>query len=757
MISLRSVEWRNFLGYGDYATLVDSLDSKGPVLITGAVEDSDRDSNGAGKSTIIAAIVWCLFDRTVELPRAGDHIINWYVGKDCYVEVKTTDGWTIRRTRKLAGHDDLLIYNDRDEDQTRGTNKEAEAFLHKHFDLDYDLFKSGSFFLQGKDQAFLDMSDPKRKKALERLMGIERLNIMAETAKGRLTKVEATVGNDRERLERMREDAERYATTIEENQGRSVEFQKTQEEKVATIATDIAATNLAIEVYDKEALAKQAEAWQAYEGVQSEFIDAEKALRERDSQVQSRKHKNELIKGSIDSYEGSLGRLPSEADVQGFREALSEYETKAAEIKGNRESRMSMESDRRDIQRERERLETEAKSHELKALGFVERIEGIIDPEDGKCATCGQPAPSVEIDRQKQVNSDKRATLTKEAEQEVEMTETKRGSISLLDQRLSEIDVELESDEWTEEATRAALQEIHPKHDALSISKIDGERSSITKTIEEKRLELTAGVEALSGLEIQVKGLRSDLVELASKIEATKPAVPKDELLAKWAGLEAALNKMETLERSLSEERGRDDPYARVAASEGERLASLNADIESKESVIGGLIREAVHLQYIYKAYSDRRKIKSLVLGELIPYLNDRVEYYLAAFNCDLTLRFTPSLGYTTDKWKFELYSGGEKKRVNVAIMFALHDLHIAMYGQQCNVMVLDEVDTALDEGGAEHFVSIIKNDFAEKRADRPTPDSILVISHRSDINSSFPERMRVVRDERRFSRLEVG
>ena len=105
--------------------------------------------------------------------------------------------------------------------------------------------------------------------------------------------------------------------------------------------------------------------------------------------------------------------------------------------------------------------------------------------------------------------------------------------------------------------------------------------------------------------------------------------------------------------------------------------------------------------------------------------------------------------------WGYEFESGGERKRTDVAFMFAMFDFHEEMYGRQCNILVLDEVDGRLDDDGIDSLIGIIKNDLASK------VESIMVISHRNMMHDIFPREIRVKRAGaegfRGFSQLEVA
>jgi len=178
-----------------------------------------------------------------------------------------------------------------------------------------------------------------------------------------------------------------------------------------------------------------------------------------------------------------------------------------------------------------------------------------------------------------------------------------------------------------------------------------------------------------------------------------------------------------------------------------DRLQSKIGELQKEADKLLGDIKKLdialLHYNYIYRAYSDRRKIKSHMLQEYIPYLNDRINHYMSRFMMDLRIEFTSALAVKSNYWSYDFFSGGERKRIDVAIMIAMFDLHTVMYGRQCNIIVFDEVDGRLDVRGAEAFVDIVKNDLACKT------DTVLVISQRNDMKGVFPSEIKIKREDR--------
>lgn len=205
-----------------------------------------------------------------------------------------------------------------------------------------------------------------------------------------------------------------------------------------------------------------------------------------------------------------------------------------------------------------------------------------------------------------------------------------------------------------------------------------------------------------------------------------------------------ALRLQKNAEKILKET----NPHGQSTADIQTRIADLRTKIETTEAELKRSELLNKHYHYTYKAYNDRTKIKSFIFKDHIPFINSRLKYYLELFDLDVQISLTDALGISSNMWGYQFESGGERKRTDVAFMFAMFDLHEQMYGRQCNVLVLDEVDGRLDDDGIDSLINIIKNDLAHR------VETILIISHRQYMFDTFPNEMRVVRQDR-FSHLE--
>lgn len=207
-----------------------------------------------------------------------------------------------------------------------------------------------------------------------------------------------------------------------------------------------------------------------------------------------------------------------------------------------------------------------------------------------------------------------------------------------------------------------------------------------------------------------------------------------------WEQHDRTITRLKQNVQSIAAE---NNPHGESLAAATEQLKSIDGRIKQLQEDLERDDFLAQHYLYIHKAYNDRAKVKSYIFRDHIPFINDRLKHYLDVFGLDVQIGLTSTLGIQSNLWGYQFQSGGERKRTDVAFMLAMFDFHEEMYGRQCNVLVLDEVDGRLDDEGIDALINVIKNDLA------PKVECILMISHRNMMYDTFPNELKVVRTNR--------
>jgi len=276
MLEIQNVSWRNFMSYGEETSSLD-LSELGQVLITGEIEDETQDglkkSNGSGKSTIPNVILWALFGRTMHSANPGDAVINHFIGKDCWVKITLKNGDSITRTRGLKGHNELL-YTKNGEENTLSTNKNLQQLLNKDLQLDWELFTSSAFFTQ-YSKSWLEMADNNRKKALERILRVDRFTFYATAAKSSAEKVDAKLSKINIKIESAKARIAKATTQIERNTQLRDNFEGSKTDRMRSIQTSVDVNQQKADAIKIPDLDKITQIWEVYTKI-SDKIEAMK-------------------------------------------------------------------------------------------------------------------------------------------------------------------------------------------------------------------------------------------------------------------------------------------------------------------------------------------------------------------------------------------------------------------------------------------------------------------------------------------------
>jgi len=118
-------------------------------------------------------------------------------------------------------------------------------------------------------------------------------------------------------------------------------------------------------------------------------------------------------------------------------------------------------------------------------------------------------------------------------------------------------------------------------------------------------------------------------------------------------------------------------------------------------------------MRFWEKAFSQQGIIK-FIIRNILDYLNNKVNYYLSFLtNSKYNLYFDEELNekVITNEQDIQYISlsGGEKRKVNLAVTMALKDLLLLTDRNQTNILFLDEIAENLDEEGINGLHSLLQ------------------------------------------------
>jgi len=118
-------------------------------------------------------------------------------------------------------------------------------------------------------------------------------------------------------------------------------------------------------------------------------------------------------------------------------------------------------------------------------------------------------------------------------------------------------------------------------------------------------------------------------------------------------------------------------------------------------------------MRFWEKAFSQQGIIK-FIIKNILEYLNSRVNYYTSFLtDSKYSLYFDEELNEKIstegNDIQYISLSGGEKRKINLAVMMALKDLLLLTDKDQSNILFLDEIAENLDEEGINGLYSLLQ------------------------------------------------
>lgn len=242
MITFKTLSLKNFLSYGAASTVVE-LDVPGATLIIGKDLDNTEggsSSNGVGKTTIINALTYALYDKPISTI-SKDNLINNINKKNMEVSIefhiKGCD-YVVTRARKSATGNWVQLFRD-GVDITLGTAAHTNAAIEKILGIRYELFirivavsaTSVPFFnLPVRAASGANQTD-----IIEELFDLKRLSEMVNVLKLQIKDTTNSIKIQTVTLDSAKREHDRHATQIEQSRLRVANWVVTRDADIVNL------------------------------------------------------------------------------------------------------------------------------------------------------------------------------------------------------------------------------------------------------------------------------------------------------------------------------------------------------------------------------------------------------------------------------------------------------------------------------------------------------------------------------------------
>lgn len=263
------------------------------------------------------------------------------------------------------------------------------------------------------------------------------------------------------------------------------------------------------------------------------------------------------------------------------------------------------------------------------------------------------------------------------------------------------------------------------------VTRLAGDRKKLVKLNDEKqKLELQK-----ASLLAEHKQLLSALDTLEKSVFSDAPFVAEETtILSKRTTLEMQVVNTDDLNGKIAKATSDIELAEATVAAEVSNLAKVEAQLAGYRTKYGDLLSRQ-KIEEAAKTLLKDNGIKTAIIKEYLPSINRLINKYLAALDFFVSFELDEAFDEVIksrgrDEFSYSSFSEGEKRRIDLAILFTWRQIAQMKNSVNINLMILDEIlDGSLDGVGIDHFMNIMTQ-FGENT-------NIFVISHR-DIVDGF-------------------
>lgn len=253
---------------------------------------------------------------------------------------------------------------------------------------------------------------------------------------------------------------------------------------------------------------------------------------------------------------------------------------------------------------------------------------------------------------------------------------------------------------------------------------IEKENAKVQESIDSKMDELMK-YEAEQGAKVKkaISAITAKLNDINSEISKAQTA--HNLFLTQESTFKSLEDKIRSSESAIESIKKESNPY--VGDIDG-----YEKDLKEKTEICSHISQEIEVLNYV-KYICSPEGIKAFILSKIVKLFNESLEKYLIELNSEFKVTFDEFfeehiVNANGAEVSYHSLSGGERKRVVLACIFAFRDIRRIQSNISINVSFMDElIDSALCSSGINKTMEILE------RSAIDNDEAIFIITHKMD------------------------
>lgn len=749
-------------------------------------------ANGAGKSSLLDAVTWCLWEegraRTDELIKLGKDEMSSEL--EFFIEGEL---YRVYRTRSKAfknsqGKSNLefQVFNPKDKiwiSLSMSSVRQTQELVIKTIKMDYNTFVNSVYLRQGKADEFTVKRPTERKQILADILGLEAYDKLCESAKVKIKELEQNlsleqglISNLEEKILKEDELKQNLENVKREFSIREIELnevkkilgakekelneKKEKEKQIQTLEKSKTSQKSLICALEEqlENLKVKQEKYRELVSNKNRIEDEYKKYMEMKENLELHEREKDIFKGLL--QERDLLELKLKGEVnRSLKDSLSKVETEGLALK-----------------HEKELLLLKLKQISEKKADITNKIETLLLHNHSEpCPLCkgeikdkGKIIESYKLEL-KDCEKEERIISDNLGVKERELLEKRNKFNEILEVSKGEFQKAKTHVLTLERESNNLIREIIEK---LNLAIASLEKSNYKQSFYD---ELKTNLKEKEGIvlkqkllleaESETSTLSSEISNLTLKISSSQEELNKFEKLITehkkqiegLSILEKELLNIKEEEHKKNKDLGEIKKQLILIEQALLEIENSKQLIKDKKFKIETCLNDKKYFEILEKAFS-KNGIQVAIIETIVPEIEKEANKLLSrltenqmhiALKTQREKKSTSGMVETLDvviadnlgTRNYELYSGGEAFKVDFSLRLALSRLLANRASAKLQTLIIDEGFGSQDSAGRERLVEVIKSIQDEF-------ELILVVTHIDELKESFPVQIQVTKDD---------